>query len=313
MDYLFFFLSFLSLIALILGLINPKIVLKWGDSEKRTRKKAFKLYAAVFVLFFILFAAVLPNSSPTASVNEIDQSNSDISSPEKISKSTDTLEIDEKIALEIDNKIIELGGIDKISLEQLDLINSISAKYNSLTSEQQNLVENYTLLDAAQKKVNYLKSEAEAAALAEVESEKQAAERAALEESIAKESQENMTEKDYKSLCIDYSYAEITKDENTYLNTYIKKDLMVRQIGTYTPTGETIYFCGEKSGSNSYVSGTFYVFDRRSDKSQPIELYDKIYIYGEVNQLQKVLTWDRNGIDPYIYAKYITFNGSFGE
>lgn len=121
------------------------------------------------------------------------------------------------------------------------------------------------------------------------------------------------TEQSYKSACIDYSYSTLTQDETKYLGVFIKKDLMVRSLGTYTPTGETIYCCGEKTGETSYVSGTFYVFDRRSDKTQPIELYDKVYIYGQVKELNHVLAWDRDSIDPYIDAKYVEFKGKFGD
>ena len=58
---------------------------------------------------------------------------------------------------------------------------------------------------------------------------------------------------------------------------------MVRQIATIDD--ETVYLCGENKGGGVYVGGEFVVFDKRSNKSKSIELYDKIYIHGQVSGL----------------------------
>lgn len=53
MEGLFVLLFLISLVALLIGLINPKIVVKWGN--KRTRAKVFLYYGLSMVIFFILF------------------------------------------------------------------------------------------------------------------------------------------------------------------------------------------------------------------------------------------------------------------
>lgn len=118
-----------------------------------------------------------------------------------------------------------------------------------------------------------------------------------------------LTEAQYKAKCVDIPWAEIVKDTKTYVGTYIKKDLMVREIATITESGETVYICGENKGGGSYVGGTFTVFDRRSNKKHPIELYDKIYVYGQISGIY--MTW--SSYDPEYKVKYVTFKGKFGE
>ena len=49
----FTILILLSLVALVVGLINPKIVIKWGD--KKTRGKVLLYYGLGAILFFVLF------------------------------------------------------------------------------------------------------------------------------------------------------------------------------------------------------------------------------------------------------------------
>ena len=118
-----------------------------------------------------------------------------------------------------------------------------------------------------------------------------------------------LTEDEYKALCVDIPWAEVTKDRKTYVGTYLKKDLMVREIATDSITDETVYLCGENKGDGSYVGGTFTVYDRRSDKSQPIELYDKLYTYGKITGIY--MTW--SSYNPEYKVKYVQFNGKFGE
>lgn len=45
-----------SIIALLIGLIKPNLVIRWGKKRKRNRKKVFAFYGSGIVLFFILFA-----------------------------------------------------------------------------------------------------------------------------------------------------------------------------------------------------------------------------------------------------------------
>ncbi len=135
------------------------------------------------------------------------------------------------------------------------------------------------------------------------------AEAKAKAEAEAKTKPVELSETQYKAQCVDIPWSEVVKDRKTYVGTCLKKDLMVRQIATDSITGETVYICGEKKGESSYVGGTFTVFDRRSDKTRPIELYDKIYVYGQITGI--FMTY--SSYNPEFEVKYVQFNGKFGQ
>lgn len=118
-----------------------------------------------------------------------------------------------------------------------------------------------------------------------------------------------LSEEEYKELCIDLPWEEVVKDKKTYVGTYLKKDLMVRQLAEDTVTGERVYICGEKKEEGSYVGGTFNVYDNRIDQSPPIEIYDKIYVYGQIEGIYSSFS----SYHPDFRVKYVEFNGKFGE
>lgn len=62
MFWVFFLLFAVSLIALIVGLIKPTLVVRWG--EDKTRGKVIKLFGAATVLLFILSMATTPKLTP---------------------------------------------------------------------------------------------------------------------------------------------------------------------------------------------------------------------------------------------------------
>lgn len=78
MDILFFLLFLLSFIALIVGIIKPTAVIRWGKVDKRNRKKVLKFYGIGLILFFSLFGSSIDNidatedSSNTISISEND-------------------------------------------------------------------------------------------------------------------------------------------------------------------------------------------------------------------------------------------------
>jgi hypothetical protein len=55
MASLFLLLFFVAIIALVVGLINPRLVVRWGVEEKRTRGKAALTYGVAIVVLFIAF------------------------------------------------------------------------------------------------------------------------------------------------------------------------------------------------------------------------------------------------------------------
>lgn len=58
MSNLFMLLSLLSLVGLILGLITPRLVIRWGS--RRTRGRVILTYGLAVVVFFILFGITAP-------------------------------------------------------------------------------------------------------------------------------------------------------------------------------------------------------------------------------------------------------------
>jgi len=53
---------FLSFIGFIVGIFNPKLVIKWGVDEKKNRKNVLRYYGLAIIIFAILFVATLPKS-----------------------------------------------------------------------------------------------------------------------------------------------------------------------------------------------------------------------------------------------------------
>lgn len=63
MDNLFLLLSLVSIIALVIGLIKPELVVRWGNPEKKNRKSVLKVYGLAIIAFFILFSITTPSSN----------------------------------------------------------------------------------------------------------------------------------------------------------------------------------------------------------------------------------------------------------
>jgi uncharacterized membrane protein YcgQ (UPF0703/DUF1980 family) len=62
MDILFFLLFLVCIIALLIGIIKPQIVIRWGDIQKRNRKNVLKYYGIGLVVFFILFMVTISDT-----------------------------------------------------------------------------------------------------------------------------------------------------------------------------------------------------------------------------------------------------------
>lgn len=61
MENLFLLLFVLSIVALLIGVVKPSLVIKWGSLEKRTRKNVLKYYGLSLVASFILFGITMPD------------------------------------------------------------------------------------------------------------------------------------------------------------------------------------------------------------------------------------------------------------
>ncbi len=79
MDNIMMILFLACFAALILGMIKPGLVVRWGNAEKRNRKKVLKYYGIGLIASFILFVAFLPkasNNTQSAS-NQVEASTND--------------------------------------------------------------------------------------------------------------------------------------------------------------------------------------------------------------------------------------------
>lgn len=65
LNTLFALLFFVCLIALIIGIIKPQLVVRWGSEEKRNRKSVLKFYGIGVVAMFILFGVTSEDTKKT--------------------------------------------------------------------------------------------------------------------------------------------------------------------------------------------------------------------------------------------------------
>ncbi|MGG1140086.1 hypothetical protein [Bacillus mycoides] len=69
MNNLFALLFFVCLIALIIGIIKPQLVVRWGAVEKRTRKSVLKFYGIGLIAMFVLMVATANDTKKTEETN----------------------------------------------------------------------------------------------------------------------------------------------------------------------------------------------------------------------------------------------------
>ncbi|MFJ8452481.1 hypothetical protein [Bacillus paramycoides] len=65
MNTLFALLFFVCLIALIIGIIKPQLVVRWGAEEKRNRKSVLKFYGIGVIAMFVLFGVTSDGTKKT--------------------------------------------------------------------------------------------------------------------------------------------------------------------------------------------------------------------------------------------------------
>lgn len=72
MENLFMLLFLLSFVALIVGLIKPKTVIRWGDVNKKTRKNVLKYFGTLLLVSFVLFGITVPDTQNTTTQSQIE-------------------------------------------------------------------------------------------------------------------------------------------------------------------------------------------------------------------------------------------------
>jgi len=127
MATLFTLLFLISFFCLILGLISPKMAIRWGGNNK-TRKNALKYFGSAFVIFFVLTGITAPKAQPkTTESKEVktEQLATAIQSEEKTLGDMKIHYIDvgqgdsELIQVDGKNILIDAGTSDKKALNYL--------------------------------------------------------------------------------------------------------------------------------------------------------------------------------------------------
>lgn len=108
---------FISFIALILGLIKPSIVVRWGAVEKRTRKKACVTYLVIGILSMVFMIVTTPDQNPKKDTMQ-EQTKSSSSQEQNVEKEEtvqwNTSEVDASKNGNLNVAVKELKKIDNI-------------------------------------------------------------------------------------------------------------------------------------------------------------------------------------------------------
>ena len=123
MDNLFLLLFLVSIVALIVGLIKPELVIRWGNQEKKNRKSVLKVYGLAIIAFFILFSITTPssNNEEVAEVEKEKEVEEEVEEKEVKEKEVKEKEVKEKEVKEKD-EVEEEDEVNQEDLEQLFLI-----------------------------------------------------------------------------------------------------------------------------------------------------------------------------------------------
>lgn len=114
MDDLFLLLSIISLAGLIIGLIKPQWVIRWGEEEKKNRKSVLKYFGLGVVAFFILFG-VTTESDTNNITNQANDTKDKQVKEEKDLKAEDfskDMRLNEGLILD-DDEVEEVEEIEK--------------------------------------------------------------------------------------------------------------------------------------------------------------------------------------------------------
>jgi flagellar biosynthesis GTPase FlhF len=72
--------------SLIIGLVNPRLVIRWGNPEKRTRGKVFQIYGLGLIASFIAFGITAPDTNVDNAVSANVSENSNDADAKKQAK-----------------------------------------------------------------------------------------------------------------------------------------------------------------------------------------------------------------------------------
>ena len=115
MNNLFLLLFLFCFLALIVGIIKPQTVVRWGVTEKRNRKNVLKYYGIGLVVFFILFGVTSNNSgSKSISASKTVSQDKVLSPEEKVA--ADKAAADKVVA---DKVVADKAAADKVVADKV--------------------------------------------------------------------------------------------------------------------------------------------------------------------------------------------------
>lgn len=136
----FFTLIFLiAFICLILGLVKPKIVLRWCNENQKTRKNVLKYFGSLLIIFFVLVGITAPKSQPKVQAESKQENVKELSATNE-TKETKLSEIkihyidvgqgdSELIQIGDKNILIDAGTDDKKSFNYLKSLGIATLDY----------------------------------------------------------------------------------------------------------------------------------------------------------------------------------------
>lgn len=165
MNNLFFLVSLLSLLLMIVGIIKPSIVIRWGT--KKTRKRVLKVYGIIFIAAFIAFSVTVPTDP-----DQISQENRGLESVEQQEKSELESEVEDEVKVSDEDEITK-DKLEKLPIEALEKdidkikLSELKVHYLNVGQADSILIQNGNasmLIDAgnnddADVVVNYLKQQ----------------------------------------------------------------------------------------------------------------------------------------------------------
>lgn len=225
MSNLFAVLFFISFIALIVGLANPRLVVRWGSFEKRNRKNVLKYYGLGLLAFFILFGVTLPEEAETNN-NAISQSETTSSNENNsIVEKTEVVEEAPKVELFDSDKELFKGTYNTFSEEQMTQFSEIQNKYEKLDENvKQEFKPDFDRLVAEKEAFEQAKAEEEA----KVAEQKAAEEKARKEEEARIKAEQKAAEAEAKRLAEAQKYetgltwSDLARDANGKMGSYVK-------------------------------------------------------------------------------------------
>jgi flagellar biosynthesis GTPase FlhF len=154
LNNLLLILFLISMVALVIGVVKPNLVIKWGSQEKRNRKSVLKYYGLSLIVSFILFGMTSPDEEVATTTAKTTEKAKDKATENKKKELTP----EEKAAK-------EKAAADKIAAEEKAVADKKAAEEK-----------------AAAEKIAEVKAAAEKAAADQAAKERAAAEKAAKEE-----------------------------------------------------------------------------------------------------------------------------------